>query len=229
MLGFAVLIQGCDDEKVCGAYRLNIQVDVQNTDGGNATFIYNTDGSLQKVSGRYHRDDNFFYDANGRLIRTETGNEPGVKWLFRYDAKGRVLSMHQDTAYTDSMVFVYDDNDRMIKSLFYRDNPEIFYYYDIKYPDAATVEKSVYYRDPDTKEFQLSYIDTYTLDNHPRPHPQEYYLYQFPIEEVFLPHNPLSIHSTYGGGKVIKKSFTYNAVGYPVSEDDVFMYMYSCE
>lgn len=227
--GFAVLIQGCDDEKGCGAYRLTTQVDEQNTNGGNATFIYNADGSLQKVSGRYQRDDNFFYDANGRLIRAETGHENGTILLFAYDAKGRVISMYQDAAYIDSTVFVYDDNDRMIKTLFYRINPEIFYYYDIEYPDAGTVKKSVYFRDADTKAFELGYVDTYTVDNHPRPHPQEYYLYQFPIEEVFLPHNPIAIHTTYDGGKVISKSFTYNARGYPVSEDDVLTYVYSCE
>jgi len=229
LITFAVLIHGCDDEKRCGAYRLTTQVDVQNTDGGNATFIYNANGSLQKVSGRYQRDDNFFYDATGRLIRTETGNENGATLFFAYDARGRVISMYQDAEYIDSTVFVYDDNDRMIKTLFYRAHPEIFYYYDIAYPDAGTVTKSVYFRDTNTKVFGLSYVDIYTLDNHPRPHPQEYYLYQFPIEEVFLPHNALSIHSTYEGGKVITKSFTYNAAGYPVSEDDVFTYVYSCD
>jgi hypothetical protein len=68
-VAFTVLIQGCDDEKGCGSYRLTTQVDVQHANGGNATFIYNADGSLQKVSGRYQRDDHFFYDASGRLIR----------------------------------------------------------------------------------------------------------------------------------------------------------------
>lgn len=229
VIGLSILIQRCDDEKTCGAYRLTTRVDMQNTDGGDAAFIYNADGSLQKVSGRYNRDDNFFYDTHGRLIRTETGNDNGEKLLFTYDAKGRVISMHQDATYIDSTVFVYDSNDRMIKAIFYKTNPEIFYYYDIEYPDASTVKKSVYLRDPDTKEFGLGYVDTYTMDNHPRPHPQEYYLYQFPIEEVFLAHNPLSIHSTYDGGKVVTKSYTYNAGGYPVSEDDVFTYVYSCE
>jgi hypothetical protein len=137
--------------------------------------------------------------------------------------------MHQEADYIDSTVFVYDDNDRMVKTIFYKVNPEIFYYYDIEYPDAGTVKKSVYLRDPDTKEFRLGYVDTYTIDNHPRPHPQAYYLYQFPIEEFFLPHNPISVQSTYDGGKVITKSFTYNARGYPVSEDDVFRFVYSCE
>jgi hypothetical protein len=229
VVGFPFLIQGCEDEKECNAYRLTAQIDVKNTDGGDATFLYNADGSLRKVSGRYNRDDNFFYDATGRLIRAEMGNENGAKLLFAYDAKGRVISMYQDMDYIDSTVFVYDDRDRMIKTLFYRTNPEIFYYYDIEYPDVGTVKKSVYFRDPDTKDFGLGYVDTYTLDNHPRPHAQEYYLYQFPIEESFIQHNPLSIHSTYDGGKVITKSFTYNAAGYPVSEGDTFTYEYSCK
>lgn len=230
LAGFAVLLQRCDDENVCNAYRLTTQVDVNNSEGGDATFIYNTDGSLQNVSGRYQRDD-FFYDASGRLIRAEEDNEyvPKKTLLFAYDAKERVISMYQDAAYVDSTVFEYDDSDRIIKAIFYRSNTEIFYYYDIEYPDVSTVKKSVYLRDPDTMALGLGYIDTYTMDNHPRPHPQEYYLYRFPIEEVFLPHNPVSIHSTYGGGRVTTKSYAYNAGGYPVSEDDVFTYVYSCE
>lgn len=225
----AVLLQGCDEEEACIEYRLTSQIDLKNMDGGDATFIYNADGSLQKVSGRYLRDDEFFYSAEGRLIRTQVGNESGASILFAYDAKGRVTSMYHDAAYIDSTVFLYDDNDRMIKSIFYRVNPEIFYYYDIEYPDASTVRKSVYLRDPDINAFELAYVDTYMLDGHPRPHPQAYYLYQFPIEEVFLPHNPLSIQSTYGGGKMTTTSYTYNAEGYPVSENDTFTYVYTCE
>ncbi|WP_276374597.1 hypothetical protein [Chryseolinea sp. H1M3-3] len=229
LVGFAVSLQRCDIEGTCGTYRLITQIDLHQTNGGNATFIYHPDGSLQKVSGRYQRDDNFFYDASGRLIRAEVGSENGGTFLFAYDAKGRVISMRQEADFIDSTVFVYDDSDRVVKTIFYKVNPEIFYYYDIEYPDASTVKKTVYLRDPDTKEFRLGYVDTYTMDNHPRPHPQEYYLYQFPIEEFFLPHNPISIQSTYAGGKVITKSFTYNAAGYPVSEDDLFTYVYGCE
>jgi hypothetical protein len=231
LVGFAVLFQRCDDDNACDTYRLNTQVDMRTTAGGDAIFTYNADGLLQNVSGRYQGQDNFFYDAGGRLIRAEQNTEamPQIVLLFAYDAKGRVTSMHHDALYIDSTVFDYDDNDRMIKAIFYRSKAEIFYYYDMEYPDAGTVKKSVYLRDSDTKALELGYVDIYTLDNHPRPHPQEYYLYQFPIEEVFLPHNPLSIQSTNGGGRVTTKSYTYNEGGYPVSEDDVFTYVYSCE
>ena len=226
---FFILLLGCDHEKECGVYRLKRQVDLQNANGGDATFSYNTDGLLEKVSGRYQRDDKFFYDNNGQLIRTEAGSELDAVLLYAYDAAGRVISMYHDAAYIDSTVFLYDDSNRIIKALFYRINPEPLYYYEIEYPDASTVKKSVYLRNTDTKELELGYVDVYTLDNNRRPHPQEYYLYQFPKEEVFLPHNAISVQTTYDGGRVITKSFTYNVGGYPVSEDDIFTYEYSCE
>lgn len=232
LLGFAVLFQRCDDdESACGTYQLTTQVDTQNTAGGDAIFNYNADGSLQNISGRYEAEDNFFYDASRRLIRTEQNNEALGKevLLYDYDAKGRVISIHQDAHFVDSTVFEYDNTDRMSKAIFYRSKTEMFYYYEIEYPNANTVKKSVYLRDQDTKEFELGYVDTYTLDNHPRPHPQEYYLYQFPIEEVFLPHNPITINSTYDGGRVTTKSYTYNEGGYPVSEGDKFTYEYKCQ
>jgi hypothetical protein len=226
---FSLLILGCEGEKECITYRLTRQVDLNNRDGGNASFTYNADGLLEKVSGRYQRDDKFFYDANHQLIRTEIGGENGTISLYAYDAKGRVISIYQDAAFIDSTVFAYDDHDRIVAADFYRVNPEILYYYEIEYPNASTVKKSVYLRDENTGEFELDYVDVYALDSNPRPHPREYYLYQFPIEEVFLPNNPLSIQTTYGGGRVITKSFTYNAGGYPVSEDDIFTYEYSCQ
>lgn len=232
LVGFAVLLQRCDDdESPCGTYRLTTQIDVQDREGGDAIFSYNANGSLQRVSGRYLAEDNLFYDASGRLIKVEQNSEamPQIVLLFDYDAKGRVIAIYEDAHYLDSTVFEYDDSDRMIKAIFYLTKTEIFYYYDIEYPDEATVKNSIFYRDQDTKDFELGYVYTYTMDSRPRPHPKEYYLYRFPYEEVFLPHNPLSIHSTYGGGTVTTKSYTYDLRGYPLSEDDKFTYVYSCE
>ncbi|MEJ1236626.1 hypothetical protein WBG78_00770 [Chryseolinea sp. T2] len=231
LVGFAVLFQMCDDESPCGTYRLTKKGDVQNSEGGDAIFSYNADGSLQNVSGEFQSDDNFFYDAGGRLIRTEANSQarPRIILLFDYDAKGRVIAMHQDAPFVDSTAFEYDDTDRMTKAIFYRSRSEILYYYVIEYPNASTVKNSVYLRDQNTKEFVLGYTDTYTMDDHPRPHPQVYYLYRFPIEQAFLANNPLSIQTTYGGGRVITKSYTYNAGGYPVSEDDKFTYEYRCD
>jgi hypothetical protein len=66
---------------------------VQGKEGGDAIFTYNADGLLQKVSGRYQSEDNFFYDASGKLIRVEQNSEamPQTALLFDYDAKGRVI------------------------------------------------------------------------------------------------------------------------------------------
>lgn len=230
LMGIAVLLQRCDDESTCGTYLLTAQVDLQDKEGGDVIFTYNADGSLQKVSGRDQAEDNLFYDANKQLIRVEQNSEamPKTVLFFDYDAKGRVISRYQEDNFPgDSMVFEYDDSDRIIKASHYWSRTEIFFYYDIEYPDAGTVKMSVYLRGQYTPELELSFVDTYTMDNHPRPHPREYYLYQFPIEDIFLPHNPLSKHTA--GGTVTTHTYTYNGRGYPVSEDYLFKYVYSCD
>ena len=237
LLGFAILLHGCsDDEEPCGTYRLTTQVDLLGQAGGDEVFSYNADGSLQKVSGRNQTEANFFYNADGHLIRIEQNIEgmPKTAWLFAADSKGRVISRYRDDPFPgDSLIFEYDDSDRIVKVSSYWTRAEVFFYFDIEYPDATTVKKTVYLRGQYTPELALSVLHIYKTDNHSRPHPKEYYFWQDPIEQIFLSHNLVSKRMTGASGitigPVTTHTYTYNGRGYPSSQDYGFKYKYACE
>ncbi|MGC3944828.1 MAG: hypothetical protein QM762_09965 [Chryseolinea sp.] len=236
-LAFTISIQGCNDEdEPCEDYRLTSQVDADGTKGGDLTFTYNADGTLQKVSGANQAEDNFSYDGAGQLIRVEKTreDEPKVAWLFYSDAKGRVISKYREDNFPgDSAIFEYDDNDRIIKVTHYGwGTKEIFFYYDVEYPDASTVKRTVYLRGQYTPELSLSVIHIYKIDNHPRPHPKEYYFADDLLEQFILPHNVLSKYMTgptgVTFGEVITHTYSYNGRGYPSVQDVVLKYVYEC-
>ncbi|MGC3944827.1 MAG: hypothetical protein QM762_09960 [Chryseolinea sp.] len=206
------------------------------TMGGELIFTYNDDGLLQKVSGPGEPEDNFFYTRSGELFRLEKSIEgmPTTVWLFAYDEKGRVISKYKkDNAPGDSLVFKYDDQDRIIGVSNYSGKTEILFYYDIEFPDVSTVKRTVYLRDQFIPELSLSEIDTYELDNYQRPHPTEYYLSRDQMEEVFLPHNVLSKRTAAPDGVTVGTmtihTYNYTKWGHPSMQDMRVVYGYNCE
>ena len=234
-MGFAILLQACDDEDdPCGEYRLISQTKM--ADGGQVMFNYNTDGSLQSVSGPYPAETNFFYTGDGQLFRIEKTRPDMTQtvWFFDFDAKGRVISKYVKSNYFgDSTIFEYDNNDRMIKVSHYWRKAEFVFYFDLEYPDASTVKKTVYLRGQYTPEFNLAFVEVYEIDNHPRPHPYEFYLSQDLLEDAFLLHNVLSERLMSGDGTALVRetthTYTYNGHGYPSIQDVVLKYKYGCE
>ena len=234
LLGTAILLEGClyGDES-CHSYGLVYQD--HTTNGEVMQFVYNPDKTLEVVSDLNQAETYFYYTRGGELFRIEKnkGGVPETVWSLRSDAKGRVISRYkEDHAPGDSIVFEYDDKDRMIKASYYSNKSEIFFYYDIEYPDASTVKKAVYLRDQFTSALNLSTIDIYEIDNYPLPYPQGYYFSQDILEEVFLPHNVLSKRTTSPDGATVgtvtTHTYTYNQRGYPKSQDTVLQYVYGC-
>ncbi|MEJ1242534.1 hypothetical protein WBG78_30580 [Chryseolinea sp. T2] len=233
--GIAILCQRCDDEsEPCEGYRIISQTNI--ADGKEVMFNYNTDGSLQSVSGPYPAETNFFYTGDGQLARvhkTRSDNSRTV-WFFDFDAKGRVISKYvKSTDFGDSTVFEYDDNDRMIKVSHYWRKAELVFYIDLEYPDASTVKNTTYLRGQYTPELNLAFFEIYTIDNHPRPHPYEYYLSQDLLDDTFLLHNVLSERLIAEDGTTVASEIThtysYNGRGYPSSQDVVLKFVYGCE
>ena len=232
------LLFSCDDaDQPCSKYSLAATEDIwQNEE--NLVLSYDADGLLRTVSGPYAQVSKYHYDASRTLIKVEQAQDT---FLFAYDAKHRLISIYQER-FIDSVVFSYDEANRIATTQIYRVSPDLLYYFNIEYPDSKTIKKYTYYRDPITSNFEHKETTTYTMDENPRPYPEAYCLYLLGDEDVVLPHNPLSIDYFKGDVLTFKQIFTYryNAGKYPISqketrslsagaEPDTYNYSYACE
>jgi hypothetical protein len=236
-----VISPGCDSEELepepepevkCDNYFLKSEKSISNIV---SRYFYNNRGKLEIIEGEdtnHTWQTELTYNVNDQLI--EVNYDGGYKTNFFYE--GGLLRSTKNTdaqgGEGNEMKFYYDDENRLIRREIYRpeSGDEIYNYFEMEYPAAGKVEATFY-----TVNAGGGYDEgatfKYTIDENPRPYPEEYYLMWISWSNVLLLHNELSLqifrNGTLDGAS--GTTYEYNEQGYPVLNSNGTMFTYSCE
>jgi YD repeat-containing protein len=224
----------CEDDDGCDKYFLTKAASDYYTDD----FYYNDDGTLdvmiQTVDGFPPRRDEYSYDASGKLIRLDVGDEFNYNRFF-YDAAGHLEFLRIYSSVTDElsreMQYFYDDLGRVSKREIY-DDGELVYYGLYAYPADDKMEVQVFDREDNGTFTEMTIV--YTLDNKHTPYPAQYYMGWEAWGGITTPHNVTSYQVFKDGvldpSQSYSLEYSYNEGGYPTSfADGAQVYTYSCE
>jgi hypothetical protein len=200
-------------------------------------FYYNDDGTLaamtQTISGYPPRREEYFYDGNQRLIRTELIGY--WDYGFFYDDQGRVETVELYQSGTDDLTrtvsYVYGSDGKLSRRDMVDDGVLINYSL-FEYPAEDKLEVTIFNLEDD--ETWKEMLIVHTLDNKKVPYPSQYLMGWDALGGITTQHNVIGYQVFENGMLDPSQSFsieyTYNDRGYPTSfGDGVEVYTYSCE
>jgi YD repeat-containing protein len=169
-----------------------------NNPAANQNFVYNADGTLQKVvqAADGNLDLEFFYDANKKIIKKIGRN--GID-IFKYTYSGNAIT--EDYRFTTTnegwrQVYTYDGNGNITEMKSYSNTSEA------------------------NPEGTSSVVINYTYDDKNRATSS--------LPDAYLfPSSVNNIKTTqYSGGAIGSSQYEYNADGYPIKRTDSFTRIY---
>ncbi len=222
-----------DNSQVCANYFLTEATSPGSVD----RLFYNDNGLLdvviQTATGWPSRRDEYTYNGDHQLIRVDVGDE-FVYTEFSYDGGGRLELVQMYSASDGSLsreVKYFYSSDGKLSRRDIHNNSELTFYGLYEYPADNIIEVRTF-SVKDDGTFEENPLSIYTMDNNPKPYPEEYYTAFEAWAGIWTPHNIVSYQVVKNGVVDPTYSYTtgykYNHGGYPVSMSGA-TFSYSCE
>lgn len=194
--------------------------------------FFNEDGL---ISSRVIEDDvqvynyDFTYNESGKLIKV-SGFNPGIE--FSYDEAGELIQVAaynlDRTTIGQYISYEYDGSGRLAQTNFLDAEMKRWSFKTYTYVDSKTI-LTEFYLVNGTGDYSLESTLRYTLDQHPKPYPEEWYTLVMGWGFDVIPHNETRVERIVNGAAetLTKTTYDYNADGYPLRGGSI-QYVYSC-
>jgi hypothetical protein len=204
--------------------------------------IYEYDAKNLLVSSKTYGDDEILSSdisvSNLAISQTAwvsptSGSENG-KVTYEYNESGKLIksiSTRASSTTSEYSVFTYDSNNRVSKQSMFWDDVATGYI-DYAYDSKGNLLSESLYNLPETGAAELSTLVKYTYDSQSNPY-KAYNKIQIPgintntnniLKETYTIH--LSTDQGSDKIQVTENSYKYNAMGYPISQNDKITYVY---
>lgn len=196
---------------------------------------YNYDGEKLVFSDYYIDTRSFSSSMNvldSAMNRTEWVNpintEKSSRKSYFYDNNGKLI---RSSVHSTICEFSYDDRSRITRQSFYRDN-EKTRHTDFVYDENNNVIKRLYYRILESGQSELATSTDYEHDNKLNPYnafnsimlPGRYTNTNNITKEIYTIH--FEVDDTIEKVQITENVYEYNARGYPISKNEFVEYKY---
>lgn len=166
-------------------------------------------------------------------VTLATGNEDGTV-TFEYNDNGQLIksiATRPSSTSSEYSEFTYDVNNRINKQTMYWENAATGYI-DYAYDKKGNLTSESLYNLPASGTPELITVTQYTFDNQPNPYKVLSKL-QIPgvntnVNNILKETYTIHVSADKGSDKVLvtENSYKYNAMGYPISQNDNITFVY---